>query len=236
MTPCRASSGITGVQFWSCRSRTAASGSPNAAAFWYQLIASDLFGCKPTAPSLRRKFGSNVFPTPVAAREFPALAARSYSSRAEPMSCSASIASPRSIKTLTGSAVEGAGARRTTAGELFRTVSRMGPDGGAAGTSGRDGVVRATGAAKVAGSGFSFLKGASGAGTGGDVTVSLRALSETGAELSSGEAELTDCGLSSGRSLSSAPPTSGNCSDKFGAGAGLIPTERAHCSSLSTCR
>lgn len=59
---------------------------------------------------------------------------------------------------------------------MFRTISRIRLDGAVAGGLAGHGVVLATGAAKGAGSGISFFKEASGAGAGGEVTASLRAL------------------------------------------------------------
>ena len=153
---------ITGVQFWSCRSRTAASGSPNAAAFWYQLIASDLLGCKPTAPSLRRKFGSNVFPTPVAAREFPLwLRVRTAARRRCRYRQHCITPLDQNAHRIRR---EGAGTRGVAASGTFRTPSRM------ALTVERRGGPPATvppcgrGSQQLAGSGISFFKGASGVG------------------------------------------------------------------------
>ena len=81
---------------------------------------------------MRRKFGSNVFPTPVAAREFPALAARCKQSRRTNV-----VQRQHCITPLNQSAHRIRRGRRRSAksygGELFRTVSRVGPDGAAAG-------------------------------------------------------------------------------------------------------
>ena len=204
MTPSGPQVGITGVQFWSCRSRTAASGSPNAAAFWYQLIASDLFGCKPTAPSLRRKFGSNVFPTPVPPVNFPlGLRVRTQSRRTNV------VQRQHRITPLDQHAHRIRRGRRrsarTAAGEYFAP-----PHGGPA-TEKRRGCPAATvssvrpGQPRLPAPVFHFSRGLPEPGRVG-MSRAPCARYRNRCRTFLRRSELTGCGLSSGRSLSSAPP------------------------------